>query len=211
MPTYKTGDLFAIPLGDGTYSIGRIMLDVAKQCWKPKLIEDTSPLHAFSNSLLVEIYKTTYDHPVGEQSDLLIPGYFVSPQLVKDGTWPIVEHVPVDPTQVAFPEFVSPFGMNMYLMRGEVRLLLGPGIDGWQGISVPLKVKPPIVLPNICRYYLGRHEGIAPAALANAKLTNQDLRFNDRRSEVYQALGLSEDEPYYPFAASRGFDLARFY
>lgn len=199
-----------MPLGDGTYSIGRVVLDVAKQCRKPGLIEPSSLLYGFGRSLLVEVYRATYDHPVADLSDVLIPGYFVSPQLVRNGTWPIVGHVPVDPARVAFPEFVSRYGMNMYLMRGEVRLLLGPGIDDWQGLRVPMTITSPVVLPNTCRYYLGRHEGLGPAALYNATLADRDLRFNDRRGEVYAALGLSEDEPYYTFAASRGFDLARF-
>lgn len=42
-------------------------------------------------------------------------------------------------------------------------------------------------------------------------LVNKDLRYNERRREVYELLNLPLDEPYYEFALRHGFDLGRFY
>ena len=211
MAKYQTGDLFAVPLAGGSYVTGRIMLDVKQQCIKPKLITGESPMAFYSGTVLVEIYRETTAEPTAQRSEVLIPGIYIDPEPLKDGAWSIIGHIDVDPQTVEFPESVNPFNTTINLTRGEVSLPLGPGIDEWRGISIPQAINSPYLLPDTCLFYLGQTDKIDPRKLKAAQLTDRDLRFNERRTEVYEALGLAPEQPYYQFALQHGFDTARFY
>ncbi len=211
MAKYKTGDLFAIPLGDGTFVTGRILLDVKQQCVKPKRIDDASPLSFHNGALLVEIYRAVSEQPSAERSDRLIAGVFTGPDRLAQGDWRIVGNEEVDPRTVEFPETVHSHNMSMYLGRGEVMLQLGPGIDGWNGIKINPVAVSENLLSDICLHYLGKEDSIDGRKRKAAQLADKDLRFNERRDEVYQALGLSPNQSYYEFAKAHGHDLARFY
>jgi hypothetical protein len=76
MSNYKIGDIFSIQLPNQKYIFGRILLDVKKQCVKPKLIDPNSPLSSYDGCLLVEIYKELSDNPNFLGQEKLIPGFF---------------------------------------------------------------------------------------------------------------------------------------
>lgn len=137
--SFKVGDLFAIPLLDGNYATGRILLYPKKQKFK-KIIEETKkeieggekdfpeafmygtemPYHG--GGILVEVYKEVFNEPTAKQSEVLIKGIEVSSYSIEREEWPIIGNIPVKPTEVEFPEFivVIPPKRQWYFCRGEV-------------------------------------------------------------------------------------------
>lgn len=223
--SFKVGDLFAIPLPDGKYVTGRILLYPKKQKFK-KIIEETKKEieagqkdfpEAFTYGtetlyvgcgILVEVYKEVFNEPTAKQSEVLIKGIQVSSYLIECEKWPIIGNIPVNPTDVEFPEFivVIPPKRQWYFSRGEVWLPLPVddpnNIGDWRGLKIRFTMH--TGLADYIIYLLGDMEkGIS--------LANQDLRYNERRREVYELLNLPLDEPYYKFALRHGLDLARFF
>jgi len=94
--------LFAVPLPDGTFLSGRVMLDLYG-CVKKRLLSNDSPLAGLGKTHLVEIYSAVSDSPKPTTSPRLISGAFVESNEVGT-TWPILGSVPVDPKAVEFPE-----------------------------------------------------------------------------------------------------------
>jgi hypothetical protein len=223
--SFKVGDLFAIPLLDGKYATGRILLCPNKQKFK-KIIEETkkeieagekdypeafingTEMLYVMNGILVEVYREVFKEPTAKQSEVLIKGIQVDSYFIKNEKWPIIGNIPVKPTDVEFPEYITviPNKGQWYFSRGEVWLplpLVDPNnIDDWKGLTMHYTKHSG--LAHYIAYLLGDVEkGIS--------LENEDLRYNERRKEVYELLNLPLDEPYYEFALRHGFDLARFY
>ncbi|HXV91934.1 MAG TPA: hypothetical protein VD813_01445 [Pseudonocardia sp.] len=47
MPGYRCGDVFALPLPAGQAALGRVVLDVGRQCVASGLVDAGSPLDTF--------------------------------------------------------------------------------------------------------------------------------------------------------------------
>lgn len=213
MAKFQCGDVFTFQLPNKKYMFGRILLDVYKQCVKPKLIAPTSRLIFFGKSLLVEIYKEMAEEPIFLfESKVLIHGVFTSSIALDKNDWRIVDHVNVVPTQVAFPEVIGRFERKARFENGEIILPIPLTESEANQLNVLPSVQSPYVLPDICLYYLNMRELINPEYVATSHLASYDLRFNDKREWVYNKLdGMAMNESYYERALKLGYDLARFY
>jgi hypothetical protein len=211
---YRTGDLFSVPLPDGTFATARILLDVTTQCVAPGRLKGVSQLKAFDGTLLVELYRGTTAKPSDHVGDVAIPGVFISPrQLVSGGKdkWKITGHVEVDPTRVAFPEaLMDGLGGGSAFVTGEISYDLDlPTKEIERFGTRPSLMNPPRFV-GVCCYYLDRKDLIGEHAEAMS-LRTSDLRFTPHRDEIYRMLEWDPKRSYYDMAKSFGFDLARFY
>ncbi len=211
MPKYKHGDVFSFKLTDEKYISGRIMLDIHKQCVKPKLIEPDSPLSVYDDTLLVEIYKELSENTAFRESEVLIPGFILAPEPIKLGEWEIVEHKKVDPLQVEFPETFALVNGRQCFERGEIRLNLPQNLDRDDGWDIYPTIKSPYALPKICLYYLGLKEFLSPAQMKTMNLKRSDLRFSERHSVIYKMLNEDANQSYYEMSRRFGYDITRFY
>ena len=136
-----------------------------------------------------------------------MPGAFVSSERLAGGgaqRWPIVGHVAVDPEQVEFPEAVLQVGRDVVFTRGEVQRNLYLGTDKLDRYPRP-RIIPAPQLWMIALVCLGMKSLVGPMADSVSGLERSDLRFTDRRDEVYQLLG--EDPSLSAAALARRFDI----
>jgi hypothetical protein len=211
MSNYKIGDIFSIQLPNQKYIFGRILLDVNKQCVKPKLIDPNSPLSSYDGCLLVEIYKELSDNPNFLGQEKLIPGFFLMPDPIAEQEWLIIDHLEVDPQQVEFPETIFLYNGRQVFQRGEIRLPIPEQLDENDGWDIYPSITSPYALPKICLYYLGLREFLTPVQQNTMNLERLDFRFSNRRSEIYKIIQEDENQSYYEIASRLGYDITRFY
>jgi hypothetical protein len=121
------GNIFAVPLPDGTYICGRVLLDV-RAIWKQRLLPHDSPLLYANSKCLVEMYSQVQSTPDYLASPLLVAGIFVdASELGK--SWPLIGNEPVYSQKVEFPETLIGF----HHPKGESAFECGE-------ISVPLSL-----------------------------------------------------------------------
>jgi len=218
MKNYKTGDLFLFPLPTGEWMGARIMLDVYRQCVKPKLIDLGTPLYSFPKALLIEVYRPVFS--TAEDADVdsvlagvLIPGMFVSIGCFENGVWHIIGHREVDPAAVEFPETLVNKGARAYFVRGEVELPVEISFRKIREINAYKTEYPCGALGEIALYQLGRVDEIDKAEIAVklCDLRRSDLRFSEYRGWIYERLGEEEDQSYHQMSERMGHDLIRFY
>ncbi len=213
MEKARAGDIFAIPIDNGRYGFGQVMLDVEAQCIKPRLVEADSALGFFSGSYLIDVFRRTNSEREWIPSERLIAGIFVSPGLLKAGDWPIVDFAEIDPVKVEFPETFIAVGLASAFRRGEVEIphpYQEPVLDRLEAFST---VHPSETIVEACEKF-GLHEPpSSPAAVEPLPhgAIRGDLRFRPERAEAYRLMGEDPNQSYYEMAMRHGFDLARFY
>jgi hypothetical protein len=210
------GDLFALPLPNGQYACGRVLLDVTRQCHRTKLIQPENPLGMFRGCVLVEVYATASAQPAPDRSDVLIPGLFTLARHLQDGSWPCVGCEEVDPTKVEFPEVVvEGRGSTSLLCKGELSFALDRKVVNPGQVKCHAIRHSPAFLGQQCLYLLDRRRQPAAPEPPGAEwmgLRDADLRFRPaERHWIFGILGLDEDEAYYSLSARLGHDLRRFY
>ncbi|HKP39139.1 MAG TPA: Imm26 family immunity protein [Pyrinomonadaceae bacterium] len=205
------GDIFAFRLPNQKYISGRIQLNVARQCVRPKLLSPDSPLRFFGKSILVEIYEGLSDAPSLVRSETLIPGVFVDTQLLESGEWKVVDHEPVDPTKIEFPEALMGAGRNGVFTRGEIKLPLPLDANDLERLNVYSTIESSYLMPNICLHYLGMEDVIDPEYRDTSDLRHSDLRFSEYRKQIYGLLNEDENQSYYGMSSRLGHDVTRFY
>lgn len=212
MARYKTGDIFAIPIAHGLYASGRIMLDVSKQCIRPKKITADSPLDFFAGTLLIDIFRTVAEQPEFAPAERLISGLFVMDDLLKSQQWPIIDQSAVDPQEVEFPETLANVQGRICFQRGEIVLPFANQAPLLDSLNIYPTLHRAEEVPLLCNNYLQQADLIEPAPEdQTSDLEIADLRFTPHRDEVYALLGEPSTEPYHVMAARFGHDIARFY
>lgn len=206
------GTVFAVPLPDGTFLCGRVMLDIYG-CLRGRLFPDDSPLPGLGKAYLIEMYSAVVPSPKYTSSPLLIPGAFVESQEV-GRTWPVIGHRPVDPRTVEFPESLVIFmhkGGEVAFECGEIRVPIPLSYHDLQDrISVRKCRHSAHLWPYICLRMMDRDKEV-PVEYTTATLSDNDLRFSPYRKEVYEHLLLSMAEPYFQMQAQMGLHLERLY
>jgi len=121
-------------------------------------------------------------------------------------------HIPVDYTQIEFPETLpSNDEEKVYLNRGEIRLLTRLPFSEGKQIDISATLNYPTILGDASLFYQNRQD-LIKRHVRNSYLTNCNLRYHpELRKRVYEELGEDPTLSYYEFAKKRGFDLARFY
>jgi hypothetical protein len=221
------GTIFAVPLPDGTYVCGRVMLDI-EACLRRRLFPNDSPLPFYRDGHLVEMYSATSTTPVYVPSPVSIPGAFVEKKEIGKA-WPVVGEARVDPRTVEFPEtligFQHPHGGAAFEC-GEIHL------------PVPM-VQRPVVFegrrdlayfsPSVnegvrsfgtrhnafywhltCLWAMGRHAEV-PAEVKCAGLVDYDLRFSPLRAPIYNDLPFRMEQSYFEKQATLGLGFERLY
>ncbi len=206
------GTIFAVPLPDGTYIFGRVMLDVMAML-KRRLFPNDSPVAFYSDAYLIQMYSLVAAKPEYAPSPVLIPGVYVRSNEVGE-KWPVVGSESVDPRTVEFPETL----IGWDHAKGEVAFRYGE-------ISCPipltendfLKVigvfggsKPPVYWPYLCLWALGRRSEI-PREWPGITLATSDLRFSPHRARVYEHLPFPMEMSYFDKQKQLGLHLERFY
>lgn len=205
------GAIFAVPLPDGTYICGRVMLDIA-YCIKRRLLPHDSPLLFFRDAPLIEMYTRVEQNPVYERSSVLIPGAFVEGHEI-GRSWPIVGGEPVDATTVEFPESLIGFqhGTGDAAFRcGEIQITLPYNDASLRAFDAYAVRQSAFLWPFNCLWQLGRREEI-PLEFKRLSLSYGDLRFSQFRSEVYQHLPFRMEQSYFEKQAQLGLHLERLY
>lgn len=212
MPSFKAGDLFSLPLSDGRFLTGRVVLDLPR-LWRRKAFDFSSPLGFFGKCVLVEIYKQLSPDPSPSMSEVLIPGVFIDtgpfePKSAEQ--WMILGHSPVDPTRAEFPEALTQTDRGSVLVRGEVELPLPLSSDELSAIDCRPTIISTKRLARTCLYYLDLKHLIGPYA-DNMHLRHSDLRFNEHREHIYRLAGEDPRQSYHELSRRYGHDLSRFY
>lgn len=217
------GDLFAIPLPDGTYLSGRIMLDLYGAL-KRRLLPADSPLIVYGKVYLIEMYSAVSKYPEHIPSPVLIKGALIAYGAVGNN-WPLVGNIPVDPHTVEFPEglvgFDHSYGQTAFCcgeMRIPVPLLqiarnsrvwyVSP--SGGPELEVGVTSNPPLYWPYMCLWAMGRKNEI-PAEWVGITFEHDDFRFTQYRSYIYQYLPFSMEMSYYEKQKQMGLHLERLY
>ena len=206
------GVIFAMPLPDGKFLPGKVMLDIAGNI-KRRLFSWDSPLgNFFSGTVLVEIYSVPSSKPEYIPSPILIPGRLVAPKEIGKG-WPILGKTPVDPCMVEFPESLieivnEPKG-EVGFRCGEISLPLPITREEYKGIAVRGSFEFAERLPHACEIMLGisKKFNVTP----QEELSRNDLRFSKHRVRVYEHLPFPMQTSYFEKQKMMGLHLERLY
>ena len=191
------GTVFAVPLPDGTFVTGRVMLDI-NACLKRRLFPADSPLPGLGQAYLVDMYSAVTRTPESILSAPLVRGAFLESDEVGE-SWPVVGHKAVDPREVEFPEtiigFMTPEGECAFEC-GEMRLPL-PFQDRETEKMGEFKARhSAFIWPFTCLRMLGRDNEV-PTDYKTASLQGTDLRQSQYRRTVYEYLPFSMARSYF--------------
>ena len=123
-------------------------------------------------------------------------------------------HIPVDYTQIEFPETLSnnDFRSVVFLKRGEISLQTRLTLSEGKQIDIRSSLEYPDVLGDASLFFQNRQDLIKEDVLFDSYLTDSNLRYHpELRKRVYEEMGEDPTLSYYEFSKKRGFDLARFY
>lgn len=218
------GTIFAVPLPDGTFLHGRVMLDILANL-KRRLFPVDSPLPFYRDGYLIEMYSAVCPTTDFTPSNVLIPGAFVESKEIRN-TWPVVGHVPVDPKKVEFPENLVGFNHSaghVALTCGEMRVpvpLTEKSVTGKRGVFYFFPWGGPgieyrggrhsaFLWPLHCLWELGRHEEV-PVDYVLARSLD-DLRSSPYRKDVYKYLPFRMEQSYFEKQAQMGLHFERLY
>jgi hypothetical protein len=212
MTRIRHGDVFAVPLPNGLFIFGRVMLNVAR-CVKQRLIPEGSPLGGFNRECLVQMYQHLSPLPEYVPSPVLIPGAYVWPDELGTG-WPIVAHGHVDCRMVEFPECLSGFNHEegeTAFIAGEIFIPIPISNGEYIDLDVQYTVFPPVTWGYNCLHMLGREDIIPEKWRRGLGLADSDLRYSPHRDRIYQYLPFDKDLSYWEKQEQLGHSLERFY
>lgn len=197
MPQPTVGDLF-----DLHGLVGRVMLNVHRQCVKPGHLRDGSPLFFFSSSLLIEI---------AEAHRVLVPGVWVETAALKKIAFSGTRAV--DPDEVEFPVPLTIVNGKVAVVRGEVRVPLPIDASEYDALGTRESILGLYLIAAEAMRLAGR-EADMEAGLreeGRGELARSDLRFSPHRARIESLMPDAFATPYSVWARKRGADLARFY
>ena len=211
MKKLANGTLFSVPLPDGTFLCGRVMLDVYG-CLKKRLFTHDSPLPGLGKAYLIEMYSAILQKAEYVASEVLIPGAFVESDEVGE-SWPIIGNRPVDPHEVQFPESILGYmhaDGAIAFECGELRIPLPLAYESADKIGEFKRRHSAFLWPYTCLRVLGR-ESEVPTDYKMASLTGGDFRYSPYREEVYKHLPFAMEQTYFQKQAQLGLHLERLY
>jgi hypothetical protein len=209
----KHGDIFVVPLPDGAYVSGRVILDV-HACLKRRLLPGGSPLGGIlGDALLIEMYRQVLGRPEYVPSPLLVPGAFVDCSDEVGSSWPIIAHEDIDPRAVEFPEALIGYRTSVGQVSfdcGEMRISLPLKHAELDVVREFTRLHSAFLWPYTCLRLLGR-ESEVPADYKMATLAGGDLRFSPHRDRIYSYLPFPKELSYFEKQAQLGLHLERLY
>jgi hypothetical protein len=209
----RHGDIFAVPLPDGTYVCGRVMLDIYA-CMKRRLLPAGSRLAGLlCDSFLVEMYRQVAPRPEYVPSPVLVPGAFVNCSDEVGSVWPVVARQAVDPRTVEFPEsliaHITAVGQVAF-QCGEIDISLPFRYAELKVIEEYTRIHSTGLWPYTCLRLLGRDREV-PTNYKMATLSGGDLRLSAHRDRIYKHLPFPKELSYFEKQAQLGLHLERLY
>ena len=205
------GTIFAVPLPDGTYISGRVVLDIYGTL-KRRLFPIDSPLPGLGRAYLVEMYSAITSKPEYVPSPVLIPGAFVESKELGNA-WPIVGQQPIDPRKVEFPEAligrVHSTGQAAFRC-GEMEVLLPFSRGDLREVAVFHTRHSAFYWSYMCLWALGRRSEI-PNEWTGITFMGSDIRISPHRARVYEHLPFQMEQSYFEKQAQMGLHLERLY
>lgn len=214
MPSFRSGDLFTVTLADDVTVTGRVLLDVHEQALKRRRLPDPSPLMFFKKSVLVEIFAELNDPASAPAGEVLIPSVFTNKAALEAGTWPVIDHLPVDARIVSFPEVLLSAGRATHFVTGEVSIPIALSFEEVHQMQVYGSVVGSAVLEQSCLYHLDMVDKMRQPFIGNPQAQSQahnDLRFSEHRARIYELLASDASENYFDLSLRHGRDIRRFY
>jgi hypothetical protein len=209
----KHGDIIAVPLPDGTYLCGRVMLDIYA-CLKRRLFPAHSPLaRTLGGAFLIEMYRHVSPRPEYVPFPVLVPGAFVDCFDELGSSWSIVAHQDVDPHTVEFPEGLIGYRTTVGQVAfdcGEIEIALPFKHAELDVIEEYNALHSTFLWPFTCLRLLGRDTEV-PADYKMASLAGSDLRFSPHRDRVYAQLPFPKELSYFEKQAQFGLHFERLY
>ena len=206
MIKYKHSDVFVNKMKNGKYMFGIILLDVKKQCFRKKIIDQSNSLSCYNGTVLIELFKEFSNTKNYSSSDVLIPGIFVFDFDLKDGYWEIIDNITVNPEKIDFPEGMLYSNGLLYFVKGEIKLRVPKPISYREEIGVGIATMACGSIEKIASFYLDNKFDSK-----DGPLYNYDLHFNDKRKKAYKLINENTKQSYSHMAKKYGFDLSRFY
>lgn len=215
---YQSGDVFAFELVPGEYAFGRLILDLYRQCWKTGKADKHGVLGvADRDAIYFELFRQTSATKSFNKRDttVLIPGMYAANYSLEDGDWEVVDHVPVEPEKVDFPEFLTIDGaFHGTFIKGELSHRIEmPAEEINDVIGIFPNMKALISVPEFVLFALGRADEIRESRRNLRDMNKEDIRFSEHRKRIYDLLPseFNSGKPYYELAREKGFDLKRFF
>ncbi|WP_339743927.1 immunity 26/phosphotriesterase HocA family protein [uncultured Rubinisphaera sp.] len=209
---FRHGDIFAVPLPDGTYLPGRIMLDIYG-CLKKRLFPEDSPLPGLGRAVAVEMYSKPITDLEFQKSEILIPGAYVDNDEFGN-SWPIIGNNPVDPKSVQFPEtligYMHTHG-EVAFECGEISIPISMDLSKQREIGVYKSPKSTFLWPMMCLTQMDRLDLIPEKYRHCCGLSSSDLRYSKYRDMIYKLLPIKKTDTYYEQQKQLGLDFDRLY
>ncbi|MBY0588908.1 immunity 26/phosphotriesterase HocA family protein [bacterium] len=205
------GDIFAVPLPDGTFLHGRVLLDIYLTL-KRRLFPANSTLPGLGEASLIEMYAAISESVDYAPSPVLIPGAFVESKDVGNA-WKVVDRVEVDPREVEFPETVIGFihsNGQMAYQCGEIHIGLPFPLTEQERINAYSQRHSAFLWPYTCLRVMKRDDEI-PLNYKAATLEGTDLRISAIRQAIYEHLPFRMEESYFEKQAQLGLHFERLY
>jgi len=200
------GKIFAMPLSDGQYVCGRVMLDIPGNIRRRLFPSDTPLGGIFLESVLVEMYSASVPTLGYVPSPIAIPGVLTDASRIGK-EWPVVAEKPVDPREVEFPESVSGWEAGAAFFCGEMCLEVPFEEEVWfKEIRVMGTTLLGDCLEDAWLSTVGR-----PYKYKYLRLEHIDLRYSRHRARVYEHLPFPMEMSYFDKQAMMGLHFERLY
>jgi hypothetical protein len=198
---YRSGDVFQIPLPNGTFGYGRILLD-AFRLRRAGVFDPRCELTGLCGSgLLVQLYRRAFAEPLAavevlRRSPPFLDEFLDHTQIYR-AEFPIVGNLPVTAPEIDFPEYVichSP-GWHIMFGKGGIVAEIPISFEDCEALpkpSIGLGLAPDWVLKNI------------QARSGRRRRAGNDLRVHRRRKEILGLAGLSPAMSYDEMCARVG-------
>jgi hypothetical protein len=215
------GDVFYLELPGKLYVTGRVLFDVDKQYHKLVHYESLPDSQRnyfdwYSGCQLVEMYKGIYK-TVGQininQREVILSEVLISGIDTRYGAelpYGKLGHVPVDYTQLEFPESLNPSDFHVFLNRGELHIPTRISQQESDQIKLTSSLEHPGALGDASLFLQGRPD-LIEGHVYDSYFTRNLRKHPELRKRVYEEIGEDPSLSYYEFAKKHGFDLARFY
>jgi hypothetical protein len=215
------GDIFYLEMPGNIFVTGRVLFDVDKQYHKLvdyKALPNSQQNYFdwFESCQLLEMYKGIYKSVSQiniSQREVILSGVLISGIDTHYGVetpYGKLGNIPVDYTQLEFPEYLNSSGASVFLSRGEIRLLTRISRQENDQIKLSSSLEHPTLLGKASLFLQGRPD-LIKSHVYDSYFTDS-LRYHpELRKRVYEEMGEDPTLSYYEFSKKRGFDLARFY
>lgn len=211
-PAFKHGDIFAVPLPDGRFLPGRVMLDIYG-CLKKRMLPHDSPLPGLGKAVLAEMYSVTSKHLDFEKSAISIPGAYVDSDEIGVG-WPIIGNLPVDPHDISFPETLIGFNHEngeVAFECGELRINVPLHEEDARKINAYKSPHTSFLWPITCAQNINRPDLVPEKYRSYNGLVTSDLRYTLFRDAIFKHLPINPDDSYFTQQCQMGFNIGRLY